>query len=279
MIHLAKKLIDENDMKMFMGGRTLGDVVENLHSLIRAICMYPNSVLYMRIAKGLSMSMMLGTGGKRGSYGQDNSVTQLIDFDNIRAHCDEKKQEVIDDDLFLDQVSETTECDFAYVAALANVAGYFLRKIINRPASKSQKRFKCQKCCDVWIQKDNEPSQPENALIEAKEWADGALIRPSALANEAFFAMEVLFMTNRETYKTQKGILRPLANNIVENLRGKFNDQLPECHLSKIVERFINCRLHRWARFMDKKLSTENEQEIFNEAQASRTTAAQTRIQ
>ena len=86
-------------------------------------------------------------------------------------------------------------------------------------------------------------------------------------------------MTNRETYKTQKGILRPLANNIVENLRGKFNDQLPECHLSKIVERFINCRLHRWARFMDKKLSTENEQEIFNEAQASRTTAAQTRIQ
>ena len=223
--------------------------------------------------------MMLGTGGKRGSYGQDNSVEQLIDFDNIRALCDEKKQEVVDDDLFLDEVSETTECDFAYVAALANVAGYFLKKIINRPANKSQKRFKCQKYCDVWIQKANEPSQPENALIEAKEWSDGALTRPSVLGNEAFFAMEVLFMTNRETYRNQKGILKPFANNIAENLRGKFNDQLPECHLSIIVERYINCRLHRWARFMDKKLSTENEQEIFNEAQASRTTAAQTRIQ
>ena len=95
MIYLAKKLIDDNDMKMFMGGRTLGDVVENLHSLIRAICSYPNAVLYMRITKGVSLSMMLGTGGKRGSYGQDNSVEQLIDFDNIRALCDEKKQEVV----------------------------------------------------------------------------------------------------------------------------------------------------------------------------------------
>merc|ERR1712079_67480 len=100
--------------------------------------------------------------------------------------------------------------------------------------------------------------------------------RPSALANEAFFKMEVLFTTNRDTYRTKKGILTPLVNNIVENLRGQFNDQFPECHLSIIVHRYINCRLHRWAKFMDKEFCTENEQEIFNEAQASRTTAAQT---
>ena len=278
-IHLAKKLIDEGDMKMFMAGRTLGDVIENLHSLIRAINPYPGPVLYIRIFKGLALSKMLGTGVKKGSYGQDNSTDQLIDFDHIKALCDEKRQEVIDDDLFLDEVSETTECDFSYVAALANVAGYFLKKIINHPASGNQKKFKCQKCCDVWIQKHNEPDQPENALIELKEWAEGALTKPSSLANDAFFAMEVLFMTNRDTYQTQKGILNPIANNIVENLRNKFDDQLPMCHLPIIVKRFINCRLHRWGKFMDKKLSTDHEKEIFNEAQASRTTAAQTHIQ
>jgi len=196
-----------------------------------------------------------------------------------RAQIDEKRQEVIDDDLFLDEISESTECDFAYVAALANVAGYFLKKVINRPATRTQKKFKCKKCCDVWIQKWHEPSQPENALIKAREWAEGALTRPSVLANEAFFKMEVLFVTYRDTYRKQKGILTPLVNKIVENLRNHFNDQFPECHLSIIVQRYINCRLHRWAKFMDKELSTENEQEIFNEAQASRTTAAQTRIQ
>lgn len=278
LIYLAKFLIDENDMKMFMGGRTLGDVVENLHSLIRAINAYPDPILYLRIVKGIALSQFLGTGVKKGSYGEDNSTEQLINFDNIKALCDEKKQIVIDDDLFLDEVSDRTEADFAYVASLANVAGYFLRKIINRPATRSQKRFKCQKCCDVWIQKRNEPNQAENTLIELKEWAEGALTKPSALANDAFFYMEVLFMTNRDTYRTQKGILKPLVTNIVENLQEKFNNQFPICHVSIIVERYINCRLHRWAKFMDKELTTENQQEIFNEAQASRTTAAQTRI-
>ena len=57
----------------------------------------------------------------------------------------------------------------------------------------------------------------ENSLIELKEWAEGALTKPSALANDAFFYMEVLFMTNRDTYKTQKGILKPIVNNIVES--------------------------------------------------------------
>ena len=68
------------------------------------------------------------------------------------------------------------------------------------------------------------------------------------------------------------------AQKISQKLQEKFNNQLPTCHVTVIVERYISCRLHRWAKFMDKELTSENQQEIFNEAQASRSTAAQTRI-
>ena len=277
LIWLVKKLIDGGILNEFMGAKTLGDVIENLHSLVRAVNPYPPPLLYKRIVKGISISQFLGTGVMKGSYGQDISTEALIDFDAVKALCLEKKEDAKEDDFFLDTLSSSNECDFADVATLALVAGYFLRKVIKNPGSKKRKGFKCQACIDIWIQKSDDQSQLDNSLIDHKEFKEGAMTRPSILGNEAFFTMESLFLTNRDTYKEKKRISDIIVHNIVEKMCQQY-DSLPLCHLEKIVRKYVNCRLQRWGKFQNKELTTKNKAVIFSEAHSSRSTAAQVTI-
>ena len=253
LIWLVKKLIDGGILNEFMGAKTLGDVIENLHSLVRAINPYPPPILYLRIVKGISMSQFLGTGVKKGSYGQDISTEQLIDFDNVKALCLEKKEEAKEDEFFLDSVSSTQECDFSDIATLALVAGYFLRKVIKNPGSRRRKGYKCEACINIWIEKPNEENQLDNSLIDHKEFKKGAMTRPSVLGNKAFFTMESLFLTNRDTYKEKKRISDLIVKNIVEKMSDQY-DTLPLCHLEKIVRKYVNCRIQRWGKFQSKQL-------------------------
>ena len=274
LIWLVKKLIDGKLLKVFMGCRTLGDVVENLHTLVRSVNPCPTALLYKRVIKGIGISQFLGSGVRKGSYGQDTSTEQLIDFDHVKALCLEKKEESKEDDYFLDTVCTSNDVDFADIATLALVGGYFLKKVINSPSSKRRKAFKCIECCSIWIQKASDENQLENSFIDHKEFKKGAFTRPSILGNQAFFSMEALFIINRDTYRSKKGISMLIVRNIVGKLSDQFNDIFPKCHLEKIVKKYVNCRLQRWGKFENMRLTSKNKEVIYGDAYASPSTAA-----
>ena len=71
--------------------------MENLHTLVRSVNPCPTALLYKRVIKGIGISQFLGSGVRKGSYGQDTSTEQLIDFDHVKALCLEKKEESKED--------------------------------------------------------------------------------------------------------------------------------------------------------------------------------------
>ena len=79
------------------------------------------------------------------------------------------------------------------------------------------------------------------------------MTRPSVLGNKAFFTMESLFLTNRDTYKEKKRISDLIVKNIVEKMSDQY-DTLPLCHLEKIVRKYVNCRIQCWGKFQSKQL-------------------------
>ena len=120
--------------------------------------------------------------------------------------------------------------DFDDVATLMHHAGYVLKKCIKND------NYKCKTCIPVWIDKDNHDL--ENSLIDAKEHSEGALTRPSKLANKVFCDMEAMFQRNREEYQGRKNQVDILKVNILENL----NYELPDCHVKKTVGRWLTNR-------------------------------------
>ena len=65
-----------------------------------------------------------------------------------------------------------------------------------------------------------------------------------------------------------------IVRNIVGKLSDQFNDIFPKCHLEKIVKKYVNCRLQRWGKFENMRLTSKNKEVIYGDAYASPSTAA-----
>ena len=263
-IWLKDKLFEEeNGITVFSPGKVLGNAVENVHTQIREMDSHPTPVKFMRIVKALFMSNLLKRPNAGSSYEDDGATCYLAEFRDIKKIEEEKMAEQIEDeDYFIAQQYEPG--DFDDVTTLMHHAGYVLKKCIKND------KYKCKTCIPIWIDKDNHDL--ENSLIDAKEHSEGALTRPSKLANKVFCGMEAMFQRNREEYQGRKNQVDILKVNILENL----NYELPDCHVKKIVGRWLTNRMHFWASFKHKEITADAQTKIAmrEAAHASRTTIA-----
>ena len=270
-ISVKERLIDQDDIDMFMPARTLGDSIENVHTQVRKIDAYPTAVKYLKIVKSIFITQLLKTTG--GSYDFDDSTEYLTDFENLKQLEQEKNEEESaweDYHHFVEAKFEPG--NWAENTSLSHAFGYILFKVINPITKKKKQGKKCHDCLAVWVQTDGD-AQVENSLTIAKEFSPGKLNKPSVLGNEVVRTIEALFIANREELLQKKGLLKYFVTNVLDKIVEKYPD-LPKCHLKQIVKRFLFARFHFWAERMSQKLIEQNEKDIKSEACASRTTKA-----
>ena len=135
---------------------------------------------------------------------------------------------------------------------------------------------KCDTCKKAYINDDPVfNDQYVNHLIIAKEWRQGSLTYPSALANKVFHLAEALFKANRFKYYNQKNIHEKMVTFIHNQILEQFScDEVPRCHIRLIISRFMKGRLFFWANFMSKNDIEEkvNKEAAYNQSFSSKTT-------
>ena len=107
-----------------------------------------------------------------------------------------------------------------------------------------------------------------NSLIDHTDYKTGALVRPSADANEVFKMAETMFRINRHKVCKQPRMGERMTNLILENLPHHFGN-LPKCHLKLIFKRFVKIRFHFWTNFENSVAQREQRFRIIGESNSS----------
>ncbi len=262
---LANKLLYEEGFEFFRGGNTLSDPVESLHGQIRNFCKNPTCVSYPRFLKAVCVTQAFSEiKGANCDYDTGEFLTKFKDMKRVQ----EEEEEVIEDcQFFID--ADFEERDFTDSAVLAKMAAYVLSRTI------MSKRFKCTECIEAFVVKPEHDGQAVNCLIELKEFKKGSFLRPSVLANNLFQAAEALFMSNRDLFYGQEKMIDKISSKVSELIEGKL-ENLPLCHLDKIVRRFIRFRCFKWADFLKDLSLEENAPWIEAESHSSRSSRSTT---
>ena len=262
----AKHLLKEvpEPIQFFCPGRCLSDPIESLHGMIRSIFKNPTCAQYKKALKAVCVTQALKKMPVSGTNCEYDNTEFLADFKAIKALQKDSSELEIDCHYFVDADCEFQDEDFDQAAILASVASYILRQtVIPKP--------KCESCISSFVIGQNcEDDQEINCLIKMKEYKKGVFVKPSPLANRLFQAAEALFISNRDNYHGRKDIVNELSERICEFLPDKV-ENLPTCHLGKIVRRFVRFRCFKWGDFMNDKSREVNAAWIDAESYCSRT--------
>ena len=172
-IWLQKDMLTRKNLKFFMAGRTLGDIVENHHSNSKQMNKNPSPLQIERISKSLAICEVLGN-VKGSNCPDDQSTETLGEFKNLKRleleKLKEESDEVQEDLEFLESNGYHFDLDtdqgFAEANALSNWLGCALRRTI---MSKKHKGCYCEKCINILVEKKEEESlQMVNELIDNK---------------------------------------------------------------------------------------------------------------
>lgn len=278
MIWLSNYLLKEVDHKFnyLMGGHLLGDPIEWLHAMIRAIQKAPTCLNYSRYLKAVSITQALNSRIAGISYEYDDS-TFWTDFKDIKRLKDAQKKALADENEFDENEIDNEDDDFFVAsefepgdttndAVIATLASYTIKKTI---------LGKCQACSDFFIQKPDDENQDVNKLVHARQYSQQALALPSIMANKIFQYVEACFICNIESFQAKERVVDRLRDAIAPSTNDRF-DNIPSCHFSTIIGRFIKCKYIHWTEQRDWISKNDNRGTIIQESFASRTTRSLT---
>ena len=277
MFWITDKLLIELKFHFFLTAKGNTDVVEHLHSDARSLHSFPTALDFKRDAKIMAVTHFSGH-VKHSNYHIDETGFYLADLDSIKEMV---KEEEKDDDSFvidLAKVEFFAPPDFLEKSSLAMFGGWVLKVTIVLPAY--MKRFrpslrttKCDVCIQAFVLKYTDDDQEVNDFIQMREYKKGALVHPTVMANEMFLHAEKVFRAAWKELPKHKNLNEKLTSKVVSACSSKFQ-QLPHCHLERILGKFVEVRLHFYADYIDGKLQRMHKRAIINSANASKSTKA-----
>ena len=275
---ITDKLLIELKFHFFLTAKGNTDVVEHLHSDARSLHTFPTPLDFKRDAKIMAVTHFSGH-VKHSNYDIDETGFYLADLDSIKDMVAEEEK----DDSFVIDLAKAeffAPPDWLEKSSLAMFGGWVLKVTIVLPAY--MKRFKpslrttkCDVCIKAFVLKYTDDDQEVNDFIQMREYKKGALVHPTVMANEMFLHAEKIFRAAWKLLPKHKNLNEKLTSKVVSACSGKF-EQLPLCHLERILGKFVEVRLHFYADYIDGKLQKISKRAIINSANASKSTKAAT---
>ena len=243
----------------------------------------PTPVNFKRYLKRIALSQHIRR-VKSGSYDQDDDnahylsgLTDLKEYHRLKLLEREEAEENLeipidntgatteqsDDELdraFFDE-SNPYELNLAEKCSLIHFGGYVLKKTI---LTKS----KCVKCISYFV--TNEISKNvTHTIINERDYVAGALTRPSETACRMFEAAEETFRKYVKNWHKDENCATKLSTTIILKLVSLIED-VDQCHLKIIIDRFVRARLHFWNDYENRRLKPMNAENIKSAANASK---------
>ena len=254
---LAETFVKSEGFAFFLPGRCLNDCIENFFSVVRLMNKAPTALMFKRFAKAICVSQFLRY-SPNGSYEEDDSIEFLSNLEDFKSV--EKNLADEGDDIMVEfDKSEFDPQDFAEDATLAYFGGSLLKLLV---------KDKCERCEKMFIVHETE-SQKVNLLIKLRELKTGALVTPTEVANLMFKTAELTFRATRvDLLESNKNLEKKLVKIVMDELK-KDIPSLQTCHLESIMSKFMRTRLKYWARFSNRLLQLDQQNDIASAANGS----------
>ena len=267
-VGLVKRLLAKYNVKYFMAVKGNNDPIEGYNGGVRGKGKDPTPLQYMWYAKAMSMTQYMGP--LKGSYEAshaDSCLVQLQDLKLLKKSLEKEEEKSI---TILDEMPVVKESkkikDRAERNSLAYIGGVILKRTIRTHS-------KCEKCEGAFVATgDDKLASGDNQLIAMREYKEGALTYPTAVATAMFLDVETLFREKQELLKNEERIGDKHTDYALKFLESKYK-KVPTCHLRIIFARFIKARLHFWTQITDEteQEMKEIQKEIEAEACSSKT--------
>ena len=264
-------LLKDRNVGFFLPGYLQCNSVENLHTDIRRINPFPTSIIYSRILRGICMTQLLGESVKGSSYELDQGKDWLISLSDHKKLQEPKPEEAADMGLFDAAEIMLKERTFTEDVVISFIGGGILSKIL---IGKDPERPKatCVKCCiEFWTDTSETSNHLLNALIECKEYAPDALVRPSDVGHLIFQRIDDLFESNCEKDIGKTGLVDAFETFVSETISEEF-ENIPPCNFNAIIKKAITWKWYHYTKFLNSDFLEVNRYEIEQEANASKST-------
>ena len=264
-IGMQETLLKDHDFNYFLTKFVLNDSIEQFHGDQRSIHKNPTPKQFKQNAKIISATDYMG-GVKNGAYTVTDKRGFLTDFKSIEKFLEEEKKE---DQLDIENLKElkVTPIGFFEESALAHITGYLLLHTI------LTKRSKCKDCVAAYVVNFENDNQEVNSIIAARDYKEGALTRPSELANKLFQRLENIFRSLSDSFANQKNLTDILTAAFKKDAKENFPDA-PDCCFELMFCRFSKIRLHFEGDFLDEKMQSQQKDEIKNAEYGSKSSKA-----
>ena len=269
-VYVQDRLLKDKNVGIFLPGYLMCNSVENLHTDVRRINPFPTPRIYKYILRGIAMTQMLGESVKGSSYQLDHGKEWLVGFSDRKKLLDQADPEEAADLSLFEEV-ERFSWDMHPTAdmIISFIGGGVLAKVLTKP--------NCVKCITFWEETSETSNHILNALIECKEYAPDALVRPSDIAHLIFQYIDDLFEGNREKELEKKGLVDAFLIFVMEKVSERY-ENIPDCHFKAIVKKSITWKWYHYTNFLNSEYLEVNRYEIEQEANASKTSKARSLI-
>ena len=269
-LYVQDRLLKDKNVGIFLPGYLMCNSVENLHTDIRRINPFPTPRIYKYILRGIAMTQMLGESVKGSSYQLDHGKEWLVGLSDHKKLLDQADpEEVADLSLFEEVERFSRDLHPTDDMIISFIGGGVLAKVLTKP--------NCVKCISFWEETSETSNHILNALIECKEYAPDALVRPSDIAHLIFQYIDDLFEGNREKELEKKGLVDAFLIFVMDKVSERY-ENIPGCHFKAIVKKSITWKWYHYTNFLNSEYLEVNRHEIEQEANASKTSKARSLI-
>ena len=269
-LYVQDRLLKDKNVGIFLPGYLMCNSVENLHTDIRRINPFPTPRIYKYILRGIAMTQMLGESVKGSSYQLDHGKEWLVSLSDHKKLLDQADpEEAADLSLFEEVERFSRDLHPTAEMIISFIGGGVLAKVLTKP--------NCVKCISFWEETSETSNHILNALIECKEYAPDALVRPSDVAHLIFKYIDDLFEGNREKELEKKGLVDAFLIFVMEKVSERY-ENIPDCHFKAIVKKSITWKWYHYTNFLNSEYLEVNRYEIEQEANASKTSKARSLI-
>jgi hypothetical protein len=249
------------------GGRLTSEGVENLFSMIRSFNPIPSGLAAIRILKSISLTQHFKA-VKCSSYEADDHTGFLTDLADFRELETQDAESNVDDDFQVDIDNlDIPELDFMEQNSLYYFGGYIIKKTVAG-------KVKCNACYNYYVKKETDDVEGTTLLdlgtLLTMFKSYGRLICLTDSGYDLFMVCEQMFRLREDQFYGKKYLGKSLTRDMVAMLPHNYPD-IPSCHSSIIIRRFVKARLLFWAKFKSQKLLVEQEDLIVGEANSSKT--------
>lgn len=250
MIMTAEYYLHERGFKFLLGGRFGSDCVENFISQVRRRMTTPTALNFKYAFRALLIVNHMKP-SKSSSYFEDenssNWLTELEHIRNLKMSFDDEDE---DRNVFEVLIGDRVTKDFSEENALRYLIGYLFKKTI---CSES----KCQVCLDAFVKEHCDATESE-ILVFKRCYTPDALVMVTEYAYKIFSMVESSFLLNLASIDNER-FFDALVDKLVITTKNMFEADLPTCHWTLLIKRFLKIRVYFWVRklTMDAKESPE----------------------